>query len=182
VFLAVGLIAALIVVSKTERSLLEKAVVLAAIGIGFLAFTLPFWAVSRANPFAIWWANQQNHARFYVEYPRRYLAWVVANPIELAVALGLPAMGWLILGAFKPREFPRVTVVTLAVLALLTLSGRSLSEVARLWLPMMPALLVGSGFSMGAFGGGPKTLAATVGLVGAQTLALQATIQVVYPV
>ena len=32
--------------------------------------------------------------------------------------------------------------ITLATLALLTLSGRNLSEVARLWLPLMPPLVV----------------------------------------
>ena len=49
-----------------------------ATGAGFLLPTLAFWAVTRANPFAIWWWNQRNHARFYVEYPRTYRAWVVA--------------------------------------------------------------------------------------------------------
>ena len=47
---------------------------------------------------SIWWVNQRNHARFYAEYPRSYLAWVLANPIELAVGLGLPAALWAVVG------------------------------------------------------------------------------------
>jgi hypothetical protein len=182
VFLAIGLIIAIVVTSSRERTVVDKGVLLAAIGVGFLAFTMPVWLATRANPFAIWWANQRNHARFYVENPRSYLPWVVANPIELAVAIGLPSTLWLILGACKPREFPRSALATLAVLSFLTLTGRNLSEVGRLWLPMMPALLVASASGLTGFGGRGKSLAATVGLIGAQTLALEATIQVVSPV
>ena len=64
---------------------------------------------------------------------------------------------------------------------MLNFSGRNLSEVARLWLPLMPPLLTASGLGLARLGGGPKTLAASVMLQGAQTLILQATIQVVYP-
>jgi hypothetical protein len=67
-------------------------------------------------------------------------------------------------------------------MAILTLSGKNLSEVARLWLPLMPPLLVASSAGLARLGAGPRTLAATVALMGLQTLALQAMIQVVYPV
>jgi hypothetical protein len=106
----------------------------------------------------------------------------VANPVELAVGLGLPSAVWALSALRWPREVPRVSVSALAVLAVLTVSGRNLGEVGRLWLPLMPALLVASGFALGRWNGGPKTLAATVALVALQTLALQAIIQVVYPV
>ena len=71
---------------------------------------------------------------------------------------------------------------TLFVLALLTLSGKNLSEVARLWLPMMPPLLVAAGAGFERLEGGARTLASSLALVGLQTLILEATIQVVYPV
>jgi hypothetical protein len=80
------------------------------------------------------------------------------------------------------RLAPRVAWATIGVLALLTLSGRSLSEVARLWLPMMPPLLVAAGAGLERLGAGPVTLAVTVATLGIETLLLQATIQVVYPV
>ncbi len=68
------------------------------------------------------------------------------------------------------------------MLAALTVSGRSLSEVARLWLPMYPAILLGPAVTWERWGASPASLGWTVALVGLQTLALQTLIQVVYPV
>jgi hypothetical protein len=129
----------------------------------------------------IWWWNQKNHARFYVEFPRSYRSWLAANPVELVIGLGLPAAVWSCLG-LAGKDAPRVSVAAVVVLTVLTLSGKNLSEVARLWLPMMPALLVAAGLGFERARAGAMTLGATVSLLGAQTLALQAMIQVVYPV
>jgi methylthioxylose transferase len=126
--------------------------------------------------------NQQNHARFYDEYRRTYGAWVLINPLELALALGIPASTYAIVGLLSARSVPRAAWATLAVLALLTLSGRNLSEVARLWLPFMPPLLSASGLGLIRLGGGPVWLGLATVLMGAETLLLQATIQVVYPI
>ena len=153
-----------------------------ATGLGFLGLTLVVWGVTRANPFVIWWWNQKNHTRFYAEFPRSYRGWVVANPIELFVALGIPASVWASLGVGSGREVPRVSLATALVLSFLTLSGKNLSEVARLWLPFMPALLVAAGATMGRMGAGPRSLSLTVALLGMQTLWLEAMIQVVYPI
>ncbi len=71
--------------------------------------------------------------------------------------------------------------MTLALLVVLTLSGRNLSEVARLWLPMMPALLVAAGAGLNRLVGGGVAAGISLFLIGVQTLVLQATIQVVYP-
>lgn len=103
-FLAVGLVVALVLGGATENSIRRRLGLIAATGLGFLVPTLAAWAVTRANPFLIWWWNQRNHARFYVEYPRSYLAWVAANPVELAVAIGLPAAVWCLLGLASLRR------------------------------------------------------------------------------
>jgi len=71
--------------------------------------------------------------------------------------------------------------------AMLTSSGSQLAlmlpeAVRSPWLALPVAGLVAAGFALTRAGGGPKTLAATVALTGLQTLALQAMIQVVYPV
>jgi hypothetical protein len=68
------------------------------------------------------------------------------------------------------------------VLVVLTLSGRNLSEVARLWLPLMPGLLTAAGHGLAQLGAGPAVLAVTLLALGAETLVLEATIQVVYPI
>jgi hypothetical protein len=177
VFLAVGLIAALVIAVHDRR---RGAKLVAMIGLGFLCMTLLVWATTRANPFVIWWWNARNHARFYQAFHRSYRAWVLTNPIELAVALGIPSSIWATLGL--SRKGPVVAWATLAVLATLTLTGRNLSEVARLWLPFFPPLLIAAACGMKRLGAGPLALAATLVAVGLQTLALQAMIQVVYPV
>jgi methylthioxylose transferase len=180
-FLPVGLVVALVLLTTPETSRGRRIALILATGLGFLVGTLAWWAATSANPFAIWWVNQRNHARFYVEYPRSYLAWVVENPIELSVALGLPTMAWALIGLGSPKQAPRVALAAVFVLFVLTISGKNLSEVARLWLPLMPPLLVAAGAGFSRLGDSSWTLAGTIVLVGLQALVLEATIQVVYP-
>ncbi|WP_435017892.1 hypothetical protein TA3x_005513 [Tundrisphaera sp. TA3] len=183
-FLPVGLVVGVLLATTPALPWPRRIGLISAVGVGFLAVTLGWWAATSGNPFAIWYHNQANHARFYVEHPRTYWAWVLENPIELAIGLGLPASLWVAIGLRSPRtaSAPRVAWITLGVLAFLTLGGRSLSEVGRLWLPFMPALLVAAGAGFGRLGGGPRTLAATVALIAGQTLLMQCLIQVVYPI
>lgn len=152
------------------------------VGLGFLALTLGIWAASSANPFEIWWWNQVNHSRFYSEYPRSYLGWALINPLELAIGIGLPTALWITLGIAGRSRESIVSACALGTLALLTLSGRNLSEVARLWLPFMPLLLVAAGAAIHPREPVGKLLAITLLLVMIQTLVLQSTLQVVYPV
>jgi hypothetical protein len=179
VFLPTGAIAAVMLLVQPTSSVKRRLLLVACTGVGFLVLTLALWAHSKANPFAIWWVNQQNHARFYVEYPRRYLAWIVENPVELAVALGLPFVALILAGL---RRAPLVSWVTLALLLALTVSGKNLSEVARLWLPFMPALLLPIGTRSNRESTEPWQLGATLLLTAIQTLVLQSAIQLVYPV
>jgi hypothetical protein len=178
-FFPVGLVAGIVMLADRELGWKERAWNIVFTGAGFLAVTFAFWIITGANPFAIWRTNAANHARFYVEYPKSYLAWVVENPIELAIALGVPTAVWAAIGL---RRCPPVAWATLATLAFLTLSGKNLSEVARLWLPLMPPLVASAGAGAEKIGAGASGLAATLGLMAVQTLVLQATIQVVYPV
>jgi hypothetical protein len=181
-FLPVGLVVALVLLTTPEARRGRRVALVLATGLGFLGGTLAWWAATSANPFTIWWVNQRNHARFYVEYPKSYLAWVVENPLELAIALGLPSMAWAMIGLGSIRQSPRVAWSTACVLILLTISGKNLSEVARLWLPLMPPLLVAAGSGFSRVGGGGSTLGSSIALVGLQVLILEATIQVVYPI
>ena len=180
-FLAVGLVVAIILGTARGKSRDERLALIAATGIGFVSLTALVWVSTTANPFETWWWNLINHARFYDQFPRSYLPWAVANPVELAVGLGLPVAVWTVVGLVSGRGAPTVGPASAVVLVLLTISGKNLSEVGRLWLPMMPALLVAAGHGFNRLHAGPKSLAATTALLGAQTLALQATIQVVYP-
>ncbi len=153
-----------------------------ATGAGFLAFVLGAWLVTGADPFVVWRWNLHHHARFYDEYPRTYWLWLWANPIELAIAIGLPTIVWCAAGLLAPRTVPLSVWATLLVLILVNLTGRNMGEVARLWMLFTPPFLVAAGHGLNRLGGGPITLAASTALVGLQTLALQSLIQVVYPV
>ena len=153
-----------------------------AIGLGFLAIMLCGWAVLRANPVVIGSWNLYHHARFYDEYPRTYRLWLVVNPIELAISLGLPSVVWCVIALFAPRGVPVSVWSTILVLTLTNLTGRNMGEVARLWMLYMPPLLIGAGYGFNRWISKPGPLAVSAALVGLQTLALQTMIQVVYPV
>jgi hypothetical protein len=181
-FLPVGLIVGLSVVFAGGVSRARKVGLILAAGAGFLAITAAGWASIGANPLPIWIWNLKNHARFYVEYPRTYLAWIVINPIELAVAVGLPLAIWCLVGLARPLSVPLSCRATICVLMLVNLTGRNLGEVARLWILFLPPLLTAAGAGVAHYSAGPAALGLSTGLVGLSTLALQVLIQVVYPI
>jgi hypothetical protein len=182
-FLPIGLIAALVVLSTPHLSWSRKARLIAWIGVGFLGLVAAGWLATAANPVVVWRWNLRHHADFYTAFPRTYLLWFLANPIELAVAVGLPATVWCLVGLIGDRRYvPRAGWCALGVLALVHLSGRNMGEVARLWMLFLPPLLTAAGVGLTRLGGGPRTVFVTALLIGVQTLGLQTMIQVVYPV
>lgn len=181
-FLPVGLIVALIIGSDRAVRLPARAALIGATGAGFLAPVVAGWLATGASPFVVWSWNLHHHARFYDEYPRTYGIWLWANGIELAIAIGLPTFVWLVVGFIAPRDVPRAAWATIVVLALVNLTGRNMGEVARIWILFMPPLLIAAARGFERLGGGPVALGLTATMVGLQTLALQAMIQVVYPV
>ena len=181
-FLPVGLTVALVVCCDRAVSWRWRALLIGAIGSGFLLLLCCAWAVTGANPLVIGRWNLHHHARFYDEYPRTYRLWLVINPLELAIALGLPSVVWCIIALREPRKLPISVWSTLLVIALANLVGRNMGEVARLWMLYMPPILVGAGYGCARWGLSPAAVAWSIALLGAQTLALQSLIQVVYPV
>lgn len=180
-FLPIGLTVGIVLLSTPGATKRRRLGLIMATGFGFFALTLFGWLVSGANPFVIWIWNRRNHAKFYEGFPRGYASWVLVDWIELAVAIGLPAALWAVIG-LSPGRTPRVVWATLAVLALLNFGGLTLSEVGRLWLPWMPVLLIAAAVGLERLEAGPTGAAGTVVLVGIQVLIMQALIQVVYPV
>ena len=178
-FFPVGLVAGLALAARGEGSFRRRATAIGLIGVGFLLGTAALAWAGGFDPIAIWRANASNHARFYVGYPRSYRAWVLANPIELSIAIGLPIAVW---GPLGLRSAPGVAMATLGTLAFLTVSGKNLSEVARLWLPLMPPLLVLAGAGIDRVRSRPIAIGTVVVLLGLQALILESTIQVVYPI
>lgn len=113
----------------------------AAAAAAFLSLTLLVWLACDLNLFSVWSWNYRNHAAFYGEYDRTYWRWLLVNPLELAVAVGLPVA---VAAAASFRRTPGawpVPVAVFAAVALLWLSGKNSGEAARLWLFLMPWLL-----------------------------------------
>jgi methylthioxylose transferase len=181
-FLPVGLIVGFVLGLNFSMTWKMRALLIFATGLGFLSILMAGWVMTGADPLVIAKWNLLNHARFYHEYPRTYQLWLLANPIETAIAIGLPSVVWCAFGLLAARSVPISVWSTLLVLVLMNLIGRNLGEVARLWLLFMPLLLVAAGHGCNRLGAGPVTLAASIVILGLQTLALQSMIQVVYPV
>ncbi len=181
-FLPVGLIVALTLLGSSSLAWRSRLLLIGATGAGFLAVAFVGWALTAANPFVIMTWNLKHHADFYVEYPRSYLRWLWVNPLETAIGLGIPAAVWCAAGFLAPRSIPVPAFATLVVFVLINVAGRNLGEVARLWLLFMPPLLLAAGAGMNRLGARASALGATTAMLGVETLALQAMIQVVYPV
>ncbi len=183
-FLPVGLIAGMTIGLTFAVGWRMRCLLILATGVGFGALVLGGCAAVGANPFVIGMWNLHHHARFYDEYPRTYHLWLVANPIELVVAIGLPSAVWCLLGLSNPRRVPISFWAALSVLALVNWTGRNMGEVARLWMLFMPPLLAAAGSAHERLAPvrAPLALGGSIVLLGLQTLGLQTIFQVVYPV
>lgn len=122
--------------------------VLSALG-AFLAASALLWMTCDLNLFNVWAWNLHNHAAFYDQYPRSYWKWLLVNPLELALAVGLPIVV-LVFRGFQNRvssarsAFERSLApfwCCAVVWGLVWLSGKNMGEAARLWLVFMPWLV-----------------------------------------
>jgi hypothetical protein len=114
--------------------------------------------------------------------PRSYWLWLVFNPLDLALFLGPPVAAlalWRAVSGLRRalsgaalEPAARFGLVTVAAVLTLVLLGVTRGEVGRIWIPLMPALLVG------AVGQGDardsRGMLAIATLVAALTLALGA--------
>lgn len=96
------------------------------------------------NMLTVWAWNYHNHAGFYGQFTRTYWQWLFVNPLELAIAVGVPVAvtvwwGWP--RRWRCREWTTadcLTVIAAGVWGLLWLSGKNAGEAARLWVLLMP--------------------------------------------
>ncbi len=109
------------------------------------------------NLVRVWKLNLANHAGFYSQYPRTKWLWLLVNPVELLLSLGVPVAGiavtsvsraWRLRGQSSTANFllpihahwlrHAGAVAVSVVWGLLWLSGKNSGEAARLWIPLMP--------------------------------------------
>jgi hypothetical protein len=82
--------------------------------------------------------------------PRSYSLWLLFNPLDLALFLGVPVAVLFLFalaralraGEGGPGPLERFTLATATGIAVLVVSGTVRGEVGRIWIPLMPALLV----------------------------------------
>ena len=135
-----------------KKELLRSAIVMAAIVATPVVATTVFSVATDCNMLTVWSTNLMNHNDFYKEYTRTAWKWMIVNPVELAVAVGLPlslaALAGCGIGSFATdlRRTSRtlaidVSAAILVTIVVLWLSGRNSGEAARLWCFLTPWLL-----------------------------------------
>ncbi len=122
------------------------------------ALALAAAAVTLAAPMAVghepWQAARTAlaiHREVYT-LPRDYAVWLVFNPVDLSVFLGIPLAlllahrAWAatrrrLSGDASPPATDRLAIAAAAGLFLLLLSGAVRGETGRIWIPLMPLLV-----------------------------------------
>ncbi len=129
-----------------------------AILAGVVSLIAIAWSVWSLNLPRIWQLNLQNHSGFYEQFTRTYWKWLIVNPLELLMAIGLPlaiALTVRVRNDGQLRDVAtassidsnllRARIVFAAVWGLLWLSGKNSGEAARLWIIFMPWLVIALG-------------------------------------
>jgi hypothetical protein len=120
----------------------------ACIAVAAAAFLLPLIVVYAAwdlNLLRVWQWNLHNHSRFYAHFHRTYRAWLLVNPVELCLAVGAPLATLALIGiarGWRTRLRNPAALAFLIVWSLLWVSGKNMGEAARLWLLLMPWLVL----------------------------------------
>ena len=148
VFLGIGGAAAL---AASGAGLVRRPAVLAGGVAALTAFGLP--AVLGHHPMRALWTALSIHREAFTA-PRSFVLWVLFNPLDLALFLGVPVAvaGLLLLSGSIHRAtrglalsaLDRFRLATFAGVGLLVLLGVTRGEVGRIWIPLMPLLLIAS--------------------------------------
>ncbi len=124
-------------------------IIAAIVGIFGPVFFL--WYFTRMNLLLVWYWNYQNHAGFYLQFPRTWWKWLLVNPLELTIAAGPPVVFLAAMGCIQTLSQRRKTgskssqvtlvVCIMGVWGLLWLTGKNSGEAARLWILFLPWLV-----------------------------------------
>lgn len=113
-----------------------------ATGAVFLLLTALLWLLADVNLLHVWLMNYRNHAGFYGQFPRSYTGWLLLNPLELSIAVGVPVAVLGVAGSWcgwgESGKARAVTSGIVGVWLLLWLTGKNSGEAARLWTLLMP--------------------------------------------
>ena len=119
-----------------------------------------WWSLATGcNILTVWRLNLTNHAGFYDQFPRTWWKWLLVNPAELALAIGVPLFFVAIRGAvcsvrqafdnFGNRSSHMLAAAFCLAAGItfdaLWLSGKNQGEAARLWCFLTPWFLIMAG-------------------------------------
>jgi hypothetical protein len=154
-FLSLGLLAFLALLGLYALILLLRGVIelekgLGKLGtlflVGLASVWLLYWSIAGVNPLDVWRGGLSTH----IGLDRPYGRWVIFNMVDflpfagLALVLALPLS---LVPMLRQREEAWLPAVLLTVLAL-DLSGMTRGEVSRLWLFLMPSLVLAASASL----------------------------------
>ena len=146
VFLAFGGAAAL-ALAAASREATWRALRLSTLAGAVAVFVWVLPAAAGHQPFASLQTALAIHRDEYTR-PRGYALWLGFNLLDFALFAGVPiALAWALHTARSARQVPhdamaRFRAATALGLAAILLSGQTRGEVGRIWLPLMPVLLV----------------------------------------
>jgi hypothetical protein len=133
----------------------RRSLCIVAAGVGIAAPTYLIWSLAKLNMLNVWLLNYQNHAGFYGQYPRTYWKWLLINPLELSFAAGWPLTFLAILACangvnfFLRRDASRLSPNAITsigsivfVWGMLWITGKNSGEAARLWILLLPWIIV----------------------------------------
>lgn len=144
VFGALGVFALAIRRTGWKPGMLELLPTVGGVAIGLAIPVVLLRVACGINMLTVWSWNYHNHAGFYGQFTRTYWKWLLVNPLELGIAVGVPvafAALWGLPRCVRSREWTTadwLTVVATLVWALLWISGKNAGEAARLWVLLMP--------------------------------------------
>jgi hypothetical protein len=147
VFLVIGGLAAMATTTTNRTSLRRPAAaaVLAAGVAGLVAFGIP--ALLGHEPLRALFSALSIHREMFTA-PRSYALWLLFNPVDLVLFLGVPVAVTGMWATVASRREPtsgalaRYRWAVFGGVAALLLAGVTRGEVGRLWIPLMPLLLV----------------------------------------
>jgi len=138
---------AIVDLRKRMFPILETTIIAA---VSFFATCAVWQHWTQCNLLHVWQINLTNHAAFYSQSPRSWAAWFVVNPIELALAVGLPMASISMVAIYQLTTHSResqgrsrkniqlFTIACVLTWTLLWLSGKNMGEAARLWCFVTP--------------------------------------------
>ena len=181
-FLAIGGLAAL-ALAPSRRQAARTGLPALALAAGSAGLLTAATILLGHDPIASARAALAIHREAYTA-PRSYALWLAFNPLDLAVFLGAPlaALGLMRLASVRKAALgpgQRFGLTLAATLGALIASGVTRGEVGRIWIPLMPLLLVAilppaDGPSPNADPTDRRTLMLVVGaLLGALCLAIR---------